>query len=47
MGMYEHFRNFPWVLPVVPYDTTSDLLATFAERVNRAGRTVVKSKGCG
>jgi hypothetical protein len=31
--MYEHFRNFRSVLPVVPYETTSELLATLGERV--------------
>jgi hypothetical protein len=32
-AMYKHFTNFPWVLPIVPYETTAELLPNFAERV--------------
>jgi uncharacterized protein YjbI with pentapeptide repeats len=32
-AMFEHFTNFPWVLPVVPYETKDELLANLAERV--------------
>ena len=46
-GMYEHFRNFPWVLPVVPYDTTSDLLATLAERVIGPAERWLRGKAVG
>jgi hypothetical protein len=32
-GMYEHFRRYDWVLPIVPYETADELLANLAERV--------------
>jgi hypothetical protein len=31
--MYEHFPRYPWVLPVVRYESTIDLLDNLAERV--------------
>jgi hypothetical protein len=46
--MYEHFRNFPWVLPNVSYRTTDDLLANFAERViGPAERRLLAGKEAG
>lgn len=32
-SMFEHLARFPWVLPIVPYETSSELLANLAERV--------------
>jgi hypothetical protein len=32
-AMYEHFTRYPWVLPIMPYDTKDELLANLAERV--------------
>ena len=32
-SMFEHWQRYPWVLPIVYYDKTDDLLATLVERV--------------
>jgi len=32
-SMFEHWRRFPWVLPIIQYDKTDDSLATLVERV--------------
>ncbi|CAH2403096.1 hypothetical protein MES5069_360153 [Mesorhizobium escarrei] len=32
-SMFEHWKRFPWVLPIVQYKKADDLLATIVERV--------------
>jgi hypothetical protein len=32
-SMYEHFSRFPWVLPIVEYETATELLANLGDRV--------------
>ena len=34
-GMFEHFRRYPWVLPIHRYDTLDQLIADLGERVIR------------
>jgi hypothetical protein len=31
--MYTDLTAYPWVLPIVPYETTAELLASLAEQV--------------
>jgi hypothetical protein len=32
-GMYTDLTSYPWVLPIVPYETTAELLTHLGERV--------------
>ena len=34
-GMFEHFRRYPWVLPLHLYDTLDQLIADLGEQVIR------------
>jgi len=38
-GMYDHWRRFPWVLPLFHYDDTSHLLASLTEKVIEPAET--------
>ena len=33
MGMYDHVRRYPWVLPISVYETKEDLLGSLYARV--------------
>jgi uncharacterized protein YjbI with pentapeptide repeats len=35
-GMFEHFRSFPWVLPVLRYQSSAQLLRSFAQVIKPA-----------
>ncbi len=41
-GMFEHFRRYPWVLPVYEYDDIPHLLASLTERVISPAEAAVK-----
>jgi hypothetical protein len=32
-AMYEHFPEYPWVLPIARYETTDELLTSLYEKV--------------
>lgn len=32
-GMFEHFKNYPWILPIHSYKDIKDLMSTFDEKV--------------
>ncbi len=45
-GMFEHFRRYPWVLPIHRYETLDQLIADLGERVIRPAEIkVVELRG--
>ena len=41
-GMFEHFRRYPWVLPIYRYDSQDQLIADLSERVIRPAEIKVQ-----
>ncbi len=40
--MFEHFKHYPWVLPVYEYKDIAQLLASLAEQVISPAEATVK-----
>jgi hypothetical protein len=41
-GMFEHFRRFPWVLPICPYDNPEELTVSIQTKLIAPAEEMVK-----